>query len=109
MKYDLTIHDIPKEEVPPGLLQLLDEEEIRYTLEPAQDAAKAYLRSCKGMARHASVDKIIEAFRIDPKNARAILGWSGSMANKFLRLAGVWDGLTQAERNVILGYEVATK
>ena len=106
MKYNLTVHDIPGEGMP-GLLQLLDEEEIKYTVELVTNEAQGYLDECKGLARYISVANVTASLLDHPKNAKALLGWNGSMAQKFLKLAGAWDDLDEHKRNVILGYEVA--
>lgn len=118
MRYDVKVYDGAAEERETirgltygqmgAIVAVLDWAHIKYYVKDIEvnGAAQAYLRSCKGLAKYASVDKVVETFRIDPKNAKAILRWNGSMACKFLRLAGAWDGLDQAEKNVILGYEV---
>lgn len=106
MQYDVTVHNISEEEKD-LVCQVLADKVVKYTVGPAEDAALEYLgANCKPkLAVSAVVDRLLKS----PKATKAALRWSGSMANKFLRLAGVWDTLGQAEKNVILGYEVAPK
>ena len=70
------------------------------------NGAQEYLEAnCKWPV---SVDKAVAMLTgSSPRRMRGVLGWNGSMACKFLRLAGAWDELSQHEKNVILGYEVA--
>lgn len=87
--------------------QILDEEEIAYEVRPARDAAREYLDSCKGQAKYTRVKDVVAALKDHPRNTKAVLGWNGAMACRFLRLAGVWEEIGQTEKNMILGYEVA--
>ena len=107
MLYDVVIHGITKE-VLESIQPILERARIGYVIEPS--AAQKYLdESGSWLAAKVGVDKVVTAFKIDPKGAKSHFGWNGSMANKFLRLAGVWDELSKTEKNIILGYEVASK
>lgn len=110
MRYDITttygaICGLTGEQAK-DLKRLLAQADIEYTVKPI-DGAEKYLRAnCK--FPHAKVGGVVAAFRANPKKTKAGLRWNGSMAQKFLKLAGAWDGLGERERNIILGYEVAT-
>ena len=102
---DKTIHGLTHEQVK-EIKCVLGWANVQYTIhENAEAEALEYLRAnCKPKI---AVAPVVNHFLTNPKHTRACLRWNGSMASKFLRLAGVWDTLSKTEKNIILGYEVA--